>query len=248
MFALSGGSDLQLTMLQKKGFAMAAMALLVSASLTSCGGSSQGQNSNQNQSTRWSSDSVLDQMIDLSILKEWGYYDDAESDDLKVIDLKSKNQSDARRELLTAKPEKCLPLAIFLEQSSKTLADYLLIQNVSDSSLLPKKSMIFNLYTFSSPDLAQKQFESMKKVAGECGLYVAQFADKNIDRDLWSQVETQGDYIRAFNPDYDEANSIHIIEDVIYVLYFLDFENLPGAKKTLSLAEELISAKILKVS
>lgn len=234
-------------MFQKKAFAMAAIGIFIGFSLTSCGQSSEGQNSNKSQSTRWSSDAVLDQMIDLRTLKDWGYYDDEDSDDLKVIDFKSKNQSNTQRELLSAKPEKCLPLAIFLEQSSKTLADYLLVQNVSDS-ILPKKSMIFNLYTFSSPDLAQKQFANMKKVAGECGLYLAQFEDENLDRDLWSRAEIQGDYIRAFNTEYDEANSIHLVEDVIYVLYFLDYENLSGAKKTLSLAEEIISAKISKVS
>jgi hypothetical protein len=235
-------------MFQKKIILTVAIGLLITFSLTSCGGSSEGQRDNQTQSTRWSSNSVLDQIIDLSILKDWGYYNDADSDDLKVIDLKSKDQGDTPRKLLSAKPEKCLPLAIFVEQSSKTLADYLLIQNVSDSSLLPEKSMIFNLYTFSSPDLAQKQFASMKKVAGDCGLYVAQFADENIDRDLWSQAEIQGDYIRAFNPDYDEANSIHLIEDVIYVLTFADYENLSGAKKTLRLAEEIITAKISQKS
>jgi len=235
-------------MLQKKAFAMAAIAIFIGFSLTSCGQSSQGQNSNQSQSSRWSSDSVLNQMIDLSILKEWGYYGDSDSDDLQVVDFRSKDQSASPRKLLSAKPDKCLPLAIFLEASSKTQADYLLIQNVSDRDLLPSKSMMFNLFTFSSSELAKKQFDGIKAIAGECGLYVAQFADENIDRDLWPRAEIEENSIRAYNAEYGEANSIQLVGDVIYSLWFSENENLSRSKETLGLAEEIIKAKILQKS
>ena len=221
--------------------------LLSSFLLVSCGNSSKDSSGKQVQGEVWNSQSVLDLMIDLKTLKTWGYYDDSASDDLKVVDFKSENSLTDLKVLKSVKPEVCLPLGIFLEQSSLTQADFLLIQNVSDSSILPKKSMIYNAFVFNSVELAMKKFEDLKKVASDCGLYVAQFADENIDRDLWSSTENEENSVKALNTEYDEANLIGINNNVIYILYFMEYENLNGAKEKLNLARQIINSNIAKI-
>jgi hypothetical protein len=105
--------------------------------------------------------------------------------------------------------------------------------------------MTYQLFTYESSTKARAMFDSVKSVANDCGIYTANYITDSYSQDLWKSAEMRdANLLLAYNTEYDEANAIGLIGSAIYILYFLDFENLSDAKITLNEAIEVVSSTL----
>jgi hypothetical protein len=219
---------------------------LITILVSACGqsGSSQEQSTDSNKT--WSEDAVFQQAIDLSTVKEWGYFDNSYSDKTEVVDFEN-NGNIETPELVSVKPVDCLPLAVLLEDSPDSGAKYLLKQNHSDSDTFPSQSMIFRIFVYDSEEKSKKAFEAVKPIATKCGNYIANRSDEVFSRDLWQEATlVNDDLIEAVNLEYDEANALGRLGSAIYYIYFLNFEKMEKSKDHLQKAITIVNKNLSK--
>jgi hypothetical protein len=220
--------------------------LLIAILVSACGqsGSSQEQSTDSNKT--WSKDEVFQQAIDLSTVKEWGYFDNSYSDKTEVVDFEN-DKNIGTSQLVSVKPVDCLPLAVLLEDSPDSGAKYLLKQNHSDSDTFPSQSMIFRVFVYDSEEKSKKAFEAVKPIATKCGNYIANRSDEIFSRDLWQEANLiNDDLIEAVNSEYDEVNALGRVGSAIYYIYFLNFEKMEKSKSDLEKAITIVTKNLAK--
>lgn len=196
----------------------------------------------EESSFKWNREVVFNQSLEISKLKEWEYYGIG-NEEIKIEDFTDPNRSQIK-DLIGVKPVECLPLAVLIENSPESKAQFSLKQSHQDSSF-PDKAMTYQLFVYESSSKAREMFDSVKSVANDCGIYTANYITDSYSQDLWKSAEMRdANLLLAYNTEYDEANAIGLIGSAIYTLYFLDFENLSDAKITLNEAIEVVSSTL----
>jgi hypothetical protein len=223
--------------------------LLLLFAVVGCGTSQDSNgitNANSTSETRsWTREDVFNQSLDITKIKEWGYYGNA-TEEIQITDYNEINRSQLK-DLIGVKPTECLPLAALIENAPQSEAEYSLRQDHKDSSF-PDKAMTYQVFFYESATKAVNVFDSVKNIVKQCGTYTANYLADTYSQDLWSSAEiSEAGLIRAYNPEYDEANAIGQVGSVIFTLYFLDFEDLIDAKSTLEEAIEIVSTNLQKI-
>ena len=219
---------------------------LITILVSACGQSGSPQEQSTDSNKTWSEDEVFQQAIDLSIVKEWGYFDNSYSDKTEVVDFEN-GKNIGTSQLVSVKPVDCLPLAVLLEDSPDSGVKYLLKQNHSDSDALPSQSMIFRIFAYESEIESKKAFEAVKPIASTCGNYIAKHTNEVYSRDLWQEaIFVNDDLIQAFNSEYDEANALGRVGSAIFYIYFLNYEKMEKSKSDLEKAITIVTKNLAK--
>ena len=215
---------------------------VLALSLVFAGCSSTDPNSNSNQQEKvqnWTSSSLLNQSIDLSVIKKWGYFGSANT---SMIDVESflEPARDTSKDLIGTRPSDCEPIGALFATDPKTGADYVLFQKESDQYLLASKTMIYTLFAFSDPKKATLQYEKIKEVANNCGSFT-QIRSSSADvSDNWASMELgQDNVLRAVNSEYSRAYAIGLSGSAIFLLVFIE-DSLGGSKAVRDEAVNLV--------
>ena len=219
---------------------------LIAFLVSSCGQSGSSQEQNSDSMKIWTEDEVFQQVIDLSVVKGWGYFDNSYSDKTEIVNFVN-NKDTKTSELISINPNNCTPLAVLLEDSPDSGAMYLLKQNHSDSDALPSQSMIFRIFAYESEIESKKAFEAVKPIASTCGNYIAKHTNEVYSRDLWQEATfVNDDLIQAFNSEYDEANALGRVGSAIFYIYFLNYEKMEKSKGDLEKAITIVTKNLTK--
>lgn len=219
---------------------------LIAFLVSSCGQSGSIQEQNSDSMKIWTEDEVFQQVIDLSVVKGWGYFDNSYSDKTEIVNFVN-NKDTQTSELISVNPNNCTPLAVLLEDSPDSGAMYLLKQNHSDSDAFPSQSMIFRIFAYESEIKSKKAFEAVKPIASSCGNYIAKYTNEVYSRDLWQEATfVNDDLIQAFNSEYDEVNALGRVGSAIFYIYFLNYEKMEKSKSDLEKAITIVTKNLAK--
>ena len=205
---------------------------VLALSLVFAGCSSTDPNSNSNQQEKvqnWTSSSLLNKSIDLSVIKKWGYFGSANTSEIDVRSFLEPAR-DTSRDLIGTRPSECEPIGALFANDPKTGADYVLLQKESNQIVLASKTMIYTLYAYSDPKKAMLQYEKIKEVANNCGAITQIRSSQASISDNWETIELgQDNVLRAVHSDYPMADAIGLSGSAIFLLVFIA-DNLTNAK------------------
>jgi hypothetical protein len=195
------------------------------------------------ESIAWNSSLLLNQAIDLSMIKKWGYFGGDNTTTIEVDDFKDPSRNTSK-DLVATKPVECEPIGALFAGSPKSGADLLLTQNQSNAYLLPSKTLLYNLHAYSSTSKSLLMFEKIKAVADMCGSFLQMRSSKANTSDNWDSVEIGSDnVIRATHRDLPVAYAIGQIQSTIFFLVIIE-EKLSSAKDKIEEAITFVSTSL----
>jgi hypothetical protein len=212
--------------------------------LTGCSSTNQNSNSNpQEKAEIWTSSSLLNQSIDLSVIKKWGYFGSANTSIIEVRNFLDTTR-DASKDLVSTRPSECEPIGALFATDPKTGADYVLLQSEANQIALASKTMIYTVFAYSDPKKATLQYEKIKEVANNCGSFTQIRSSRATISDNWGTIELgQDNVLRAEHSELPMADAIGLSGSAIFLLVFIA-DNLTNAKATRDEAINLVLSSL----
>jgi hypothetical protein len=221
-------------MLQKKVFAGAALGLLISVFLTSCGvGSNQAADDlgEVQKVNALSETDLFEFQIAENLVETWGLKS-AEKKDLTIKSYSDSKRANQSYEVVSVIPDYCLPVASLLLDSSKSGSNYLFTQNFASEFNISNYLQV-QIYAFDSESLAKEKFNKFLSVADKCGSWIPKYSDgvTGLEMDLFTKFSASDpDSLEWENSDYFEACGLGIFGSAIYIVSASVEKNIEVAK------------------